>query len=992
MDAAPTREKEKEDSPPQNSECDETEPDGDSVWSSRSVSASDGGTDNNSSVGSLLRDLPTVRAKEEGDNEIHKLILAAEALVLERARLKITSNPLPRGSMETLMSNSTDATANTSVAGRTHGAALPDNRCGASNSGYFTDTENTGQASYMSSSLSAEKSMNLDVYGEKDQHSVQSRESLSSTGCDSLILSKVSDSSLKGHGHLQPENVVPAEITPTSIPRLSLEPLRDLECGRATGVSEERVAINKVEKEACNSSIRGSSGGTVRPQKEPQITVSGEDHFNGTLFAGAGGQAASVMVHEEGSCLLNLALSATSSLKRLTRLMRQVGALQLGPDTPRVGESVVQELEQHEAHQQGLETRLTAAATRLQTAVAQVRGQEGLQQEHQREAAVMHRSALALLEQVEAGLESCNLGHMLAVTSPRRRCPARVMEDIGSAVALLVGELSRKTQRITRAEAETGHLRTELQAVREDLTHRDSRARLSEAEAWQVRQQSEEDLTSLRQCLAQAESNLSEAQMENARLSEENKRQTNDSTAALAALQKKLCAMQHKAETRVSELERDLHLSTKEKQRLEATVGEVKDQLTLRTQQVHVVEEENSLLIESLRTALKQQQAEVEQLQQNLETTNTDKTQLSHSLTELKQETAVKEEELQEAREKAALLKRRVTELEEEQRETQNTLQGKVDSLSSERSDLETKVRAQELAMLQLRTELEMEKVQTRALTEEAAAAGKKAKDLQERLWTQARRLRNSSGSSIATTDLGHREQQQQLGTSVTSAYSSCTSLSHPPATPKVANIDKDSLAREERLQSLLREKDVEMRSLHHSLSSQITNKNQELEMLTNKLTGLEEQLCTLVKGLEASAAIGDITSEVGHLLQERTQHLDTLQQSSHWLQEELSSLAMENQTLSTELMASRRSEKDHFGDAQRSVRQARQEAREERVASARLREECSSLQAQLDLAQYSLQQERQERRMTAMVNGVKHQEFSSLLESASAALSDYKP
>lgn len=50
-----------------------------------------------------------------------------------------------------------------------------------------------------------------------------------------------------------------------------------------------------------------------------------------------------------------------------------MGALQLGLDTPRVGESVVQEVEQHEAHQQGLETRLTAAATRLQTAVAQVR-------------------------------------------------------------------------------------------------------------------------------------------------------------------------------------------------------------------------------------------------------------------------------------------------------------------------------------------------------------------------------------------------------------------------------------------------------------------------------------------------------------------------------------------------------------------------------------------------------------------------------------------
>lgn len=49
-----------------------------------------------------------------------------------------------------------------------------------------------------------------------------------------------------------------------------------------------------------------------------------------------------------------------------------------------------------------------------------------------------------------------------------------------------------------------------------------------------------------------------------------------------------------------------------------------------------------------------------------------------------------------------------------------------VDSLSSERSDLEAKVRAQEFAILQLRTELEMEKVQTRALTEEAAGLGKK--------------------------------------------------------------------------------------------------------------------------------------------------------------------------------------------------------------------------------------------------------------------------
>ena len=55
------------------------------------------------------------------------------------------------------------------------------------------------------------------------------------------------------------------------------------------------------------------------------------------------------------------------------RLVRQVGTLQAGPETPRLVASVVEELGQHETHQQGLEAKLTAAATKLQTAVAQVR-------------------------------------------------------------------------------------------------------------------------------------------------------------------------------------------------------------------------------------------------------------------------------------------------------------------------------------------------------------------------------------------------------------------------------------------------------------------------------------------------------------------------------------------------------------------------------------------------------------------------------------------
>lgn len=980
MDKIPKQRKEASDHV--SSECDETEPDGGSVWSTSSVGASEGGSDN-SSLDSALRDLPTVRVSREDDyDEIQRLILAAEALVVERARLKISS-PSPSTALRCSLAAGGDETdSNTIVAHHTE--SFLGNKCGAATSGYFTDTETCSHALHTSSTLSGERSMSMDICGEKDNHSVESRETLSSTPCDSLILSKVSDSSLKAFDHLVPENSMPTE-NQTNIPRLPLELTR-------AGVSEERVVFNKVDKEACNSSIRGSSGGAREVQKEHHATNSGRSHSPGPLQAGKeGGQAASVVVHEEGSCLLNLALSATSSLKRLSRLVRQVGTLQVGPETPRLVASVLEELGQHEAHQQGLEAKLTAAATNLQTAVAQVRGLEGQWQEHLHQTEVSHQSALALLEQVEAGLESCGLSHMLAVTSPRRRRSPRVLEDVESAVALLMGELSRRMQRLERAEKEASHLREELQGVREVVAQQDSRTRLSEAEARQMKQQSQEDLTSLRQCLAQAESTLTESQMENARLNEEVKKQASESSAALAVVQKKLYETQHMTETRVSDLERELHVISKEKQHLEVSVSELKDQLILRTQQVHLVEEENTQLIGSLRSALRQQQAEMEQLRHNLESVSTEKSHLSKLCYELKQQAAVREEELEEARGKSEQLKREIVDLEEEQRKTQKEFQHTVDGLSSERRDLEAKVRAQDFALLQLRTELEMERVQTRALTEEAASQGKKARDLQERLWTQAKKWRSSSATSTNTTDC---QQEKQLGMSASSVHGSSTSLTHSSETQAISSHkverDEGSMVREAQLQLLLQEKDVELQSLHQSLSTQISNKNQELELLTKKLGGLEDQLCTLVKGLEASAALGDITTEVGLLLQERTQHLDSLHQSSHWLQEELSSLALENQTLSKELVVARNME-DSFEDAQENVRRARQEAREERVASARLREDCARLQAQLDQMQHTLQQERQERKISAVVNGVKHKEFDSLLECATAALNQYQ-
>ena len=50
---------------------------------------------------------------------------------------------------------------------------------------------------------------------------------------------------------------------------------------------------------------------------------------------------------------------------------------------------------------------------------------------------------------------------------------------------------------------------------------------------------------------------------------------------------------------------------------------------------LHFAQEENSQLIESLRSALRQQQAEVEQLRHQLESVNTEKSQLSKSHEEL---------------------------------------------------------------------------------------------------------------------------------------------------------------------------------------------------------------------------------------------------------------------------------------------------------------------------------------------------------------------
>ena len=191
--------------------------------------------------------------------------------MVERARLQISSPSSPTVLRCHLAATGAQTASNTMLAHLAE--ALSGSKCGAANSGYFTDTENGSHALYTSPTLSEERSMQVDIRGERDHHSVQSRETLCSTPCDSVILSKVSDSSLKVCDPLVPENNMPAESQPI-IPRLSLEVTR-------TGLSEERLPFNKVEKEACNSSIRGSSGGGRELQKEHHVRDSERSYSPG---------------------------------------------------------------------------------------------------------------------------------------------------------------------------------------------------------------------------------------------------------------------------------------------------------------------------------------------------------------------------------------------------------------------------------------------------------------------------------------------------------------------------------------------------------------------------------------------------------------------------------------------------------------------------------------------------------------------------------------
>ncbi|XP_042228418.1 ERC protein 2-like isoform X2 [Homarus americanus] len=770
----------------------------------------------------------------------------------------------------------------------------------------------------------------------------------------------------------------------------------------ALSVTDEKIVVSKDVKEVCNSTIKESASDNFEIQIVPQQKTSrggSEETEQNLPQASDDLREVSVAVHDECSSMLSLALTSTSSLGRLTRLLRQVTTLQLSTDTPRVAENVLEELMEFENQHSNLEGQLGTAAAQLQMAVAQVQGIEILIGEQQQETLQIQQSASQLLGQVESGLESSGLRQMVAITSPRRRSTSRMLEDISSALTVLLGELNRKTLRSLKVEEERRRISEELQTAREAVLERESRLRTSEHEVLRVKERNRADITSLRQCLAQAEENLRETQLEKIKISEISKKEAVENAATVIQLQHKLSDLQREADSRVSQLEHRLQDTAKEKQTLESTLVELKNNLNLRTKQINLIDEENTLLIEGLRSTIKQQQEELDQLRLQLDSSLTHKKNLSYRVNELESELSTEQEQHQKLIKEISALKASINNLKLEHSEREKDLQDKIDTSAATRCELEGQIRSLDLTILQLRTELQMEKHRSTALSEETGCLQKKVKDLQDRIWSQVQRRRNNSSdssnnfSSTKSSDSPRNLGGSAWGKEVTVEYGSC--LSPLPTPTGTHQYDEhvqcmmkevgDGQAREEQLHTLLREKDAALHSLQQALSTKINTKNQELEMLTSKISILEDQLGSLLSGLEASAAIGNITTEVGRLLQDRTCHLNSLDHSSQWLQEEMSSLALENQTLNNELLEAKRHHTEASVESQESARRARQEAREERLSAAHLREKCLELQAKLDSVEITLDHERQERRLSETVHGVKHREFRSLLDSAAA-------
>ncbi|XP_066965965.1 putative leucine-rich repeat-containing protein DDB_G0290503 [Macrobrachium rosenbergii] len=964
------------------SELQETEQDSDGIWSTASEYKSDAESDM-ISTDSVSHELLTVRDKTalqgEDLNEIQQLISDAESLALERSQSISSGSPVADNINHCGQSaqNVTNSPREKKI-------------CPSQQTSFETD-----DSGYYGKGDVADEPQNASMNSKcfKDQGIPNSRES--HQGVQNVETKQMRDGARLGPrfygaaqapfkgGYLSNSSEKANLYQDSFVPKQKAFVKHD---------PEEKHSVTKDVKEVCNSSIkecRETFEGDI-PPRHSGGTTSALPSSN-TQYQRFAAKEVSTLVHDECSNLLRLALTSTSNLGRITRLLRQVMTLQFGVDTPRVAESVQKELEDFERQHLTLQSQLNSETPKLQTTLSQVQALESTLMELQNESAAVEKTASSILQVVEETLSSCGLHHMIAVTSPRRRSVGRTLEDAESALALLLGELSRKVAHCKTLEHELQFQEQERESLQKLVTDKEARLLTLQRDLEITKEWGSSEISTLKLCLAQAEANAAEIRMDKERASEMLKRQNHEDKTAIKKLQKQLVDVQHSSDSRVSQLEGGLQELTKEKLTLESSLQEIRNNYSIQEQQINLMNEEHMMLVAGLRSTIKHQQVDIEKFRQQTEETLNEMRNSVHHYKDLENEKSSLQDACDKLQADSSNLMDRIRDLEQERKECELSLQSKINALAEIRRDLERQIRAKDLRILQLQTELRLDGTQINALTDDNSNLQQKVQNLQERLWEATRsRRRHGSNNSSRSSDDSHGLYGSSFGKRPASESGSVLNLLRSPeegcqSSLKLKSLEKDisdGQSREEQLHKLIIEKDGAIKNLQNSLSNELAAKDKELETLRNKLPELEQQMNSLLAAIEVNEAMGHVTTEVGRRLQERQEHLENLNRSSNLLQDEYSSLAMENQILKNELSACKRSSAEYVSESSESSRKAREEARKERLNAARLEEECGRLQAQLKCTNAILEQERRERAMRDMVQQLKHEDFEAILDS----------
>ncbi|XP_064118916.1 uncharacterized protein LOC135223924 [Macrobrachium nipponense] len=811
------------------SELQETEQDSDGIWSTASEYKSDAESDM-ISTDSVSHELLTVRDKtalhqEEDLNEIHQLISDAESLALERSQSISSGSPVADNMNH--FGQSAQNVTNSPIEKK----LCPSQQTSfeTDDSGYYGKgdvADGPQSASMQSKCFKDQGSMPHSREPNQGLQNVEAGQVRDGTRFDPRLYGSAQAPFKSGYlisnscekANLYQERFVPKQKT------------------FAKHDHEEKHSVTKDVKEVCNSSIkecRETLEGDSPPRRS-EGTTSALPSSN-TQYQRFAAKEVSSLVHDECSNLLRLALTSTSNLGRITRLLRQVMTLQFGVDTPRVAESVQKELEDFERQHLTLQSQLHSEPPKLQTTLSQVQAIESTLMELQNESAAVEKTASSILQVVEETLSSCGLHHMIAVTSPRRRSVGRTLEDAESALALLLGELSRKVAYCKTLEHELQCQEQEREALQKLVTDKETRLLTLQRDLEITKEWGSSEISTLKLCLAQAEANAAETRMDKERSSEMLKRQNHEDKTAIKKLQKQLVDVQHSSDSRVSQLEGCLQELTKEKTNLESSLQEIRNNYSIQEEQMNLMNAKHMMLVAGLRSTIKHQQVDIEKFRQQTEETLLEMRNSVHHYKDLENEKS----SLQEAHDKlqadTSHLMDRLRDLEQERKECELSLQSKINALAEVRRDLERQVRAKDLRILQLQTELRLDGTQINALTDDNSNLQQKVQNLQERLWEATRsRRRHGSNNSSRSSDDSHGLYGNSFGKRPASESGSVLNLLRSSEEGcqsglKLKSLEKDicdGQSREEQLHKLIIEKDGAIKNLQNSLSKELAAKD----------------------------------------------------------------------------------------------------------------------------------------------------------------------